>query len=154
PQRRSSDLRCATVGSDRVFPTTVMARRGRDYRLDVVRGLCLWVMFADHLWDTARASGALSSRFFIPTFRDIGLVTAMELFVFLSGYVFGLVYSNILDAKGYRACQARALRRAREIYVWNLVALAAVVGIAGLMPLPPQLGEVTRLTALLADPAR
>lgn len=60
----------------------------RDYIIDTLRGLMLVIMTLDHV-------PLFTKRF---TFSPIGFFGAAMGFVFLSSYVFGLVYSKYIDA--------------------------------------------------------
>src|SRR6266850_5514249 len=55
----------------------------RDRRLDALRGLMLVIITIDHL----------PSAFAAFTYQSLGFVSAAEGFVFLSGYVAGMVYA-------------------------------------------------------------
>ena len=69
----------------------------RDLRLDLFRGLALWLIFLDHI-----PSNAVSWI----TIRNYGFSDATEIFVFISGYTAAFVYG--------RAMQAERLRRRRR----------------------------------------
>lgn len=93
--------------------------RGRDFRIDLLRGLALWMIFADHI------RGNLVHRF---TYEQIGFSDALEIFVFLSGISCGLVYCRIVANKGFLAAQAKAVRRILLIYCgYILLAFATFV---------------------------
>src|SRR3989337_2474300 len=80
----------------------------RELRLDLFRGLALWLIFIDHLppnlltWFTIRNYG----------FRD-----ATQTFNFISGYTAAFVYGRAMLEAGVVVATARILRRVWQIYV-------------------------------------
>jgi hypothetical protein len=86
--------------------------RNRDLRIDLLRGLALWWIFADHI------HGNVVHRF---TYQQIGFSDALEIFVFLSGICCGLIYSPIVSDKGFLAAQTKATRRLLQLYGGYLV---------------------------------
>jgi hypothetical protein len=83
----------------------------RDLRLDLFRGLALWLIFLDHI-----PSNIVSWI----TIRNYGLSDASELFVFISGYTASLVYGRAMQQHGFVIAAARILRRCWQIYVAHL----------------------------------
>ena len=81
---------------------------GRDLRLDLFRGLALWLIFLDHIpfnvvnWITI---------------RNYGFSDAAEVFVFISGYTAAFVYGKAMRERGTIAASARILKRAWQVYV-------------------------------------
>src|ERR1700730_6703945 len=65
--------------------------KGRDLRLDLLRGLANWAIFLDHIpnnvvnWITT---------------RNYGFSDAADLFVFISGYTASFVYARIMLERG------------------------------------------------------
>jgi hypothetical protein len=94
----------------------------RDLRLDTLRGVFLIIMFLNH-WP-----GPVPR----PVSQPLGLVSAAEGFVFLSGLVAGLVFTRLLAAQGRHAVTVRAWGRVVEIYRYHMLALALVIA-AGMM---------------------
>jgi len=97
----------------------------RDLRIDFFRGIVLLIILVEHIeWQT----GVNWLVQFAP--HVIGPIDALDIFVFLSGYVFGLVYSRILERKGFWPCYRKALRRMVQLYIANnvifLLVLAAI----------------------------
>ncbi|MEI8382734.1 MAG: OpgC domain-containing protein [Planctomycetota bacterium] len=88
----------------------------RDLRLDFLRGVALMLVLVDHVEDH---SGVRWLRYY--TLAANGLSDAAELFVFLSGFVFGRAYNRRLDEEGFLACQRKAIRRALTVYLAFLV---------------------------------
>ncbi|MBV9531292.1 MAG: OpgC domain-containing protein [Bradyrhizobium sp.] len=80
----------------------------RELRLDLFRGLALWLIFIDHL------PPSLLTWF---TIRNYGFSDATEIFIFISGYTAAFVYGRALLESGFVVASARILRRAWQIYV-------------------------------------
>ena len=87
----------------------------RDYRLDLFRGLALWLIFLDHI-----PSNAVSWI----TIRNYGFSDATEIFVFISGYTAAFVYGRAMQANGFVVSAARVLKRAWQIYVAHVFLFA------------------------------
>jgi hypothetical protein len=81
---------------------------GRDLRLDLFRGVALWLIFLDHI-----PSNALSWI----TIRNYGFSDATEIFIFISGYTAAFVYGKAMEERGFVVSGARILRRVWQIYV-------------------------------------
>jgi hypothetical protein len=80
----------------------------RELRLDLFRGLALWLIFIDHL------PTSLLTWF---TLRNYGCSDATEIFIFISGYTAAFVYGRAMLESGFVVATARVLRRAWQIYV-------------------------------------
>lgn len=80
----------------------------RDFRVDLFRGLALWLIFIDHSPENAL------SHF---TLKNLGFSDAAEIFVFLSGLASGRVYGAVALESGFLAASLRALRRGCQIYL-------------------------------------
>jgi len=80
----------------------------RELRLDLFRGLALWLIFIDHL------PPSLITWF---TIRNYGFSDATEIFIFISGYTAAFVYGRAMLEHGLVVATARILRRAWQIYV-------------------------------------
>jgi hypothetical protein len=80
----------------------------RELRLDLFRGLALWLIFIDHL---------PPSLLTWLTIRNYGFSDATEIFIFISGYTAAFVYGRALLESGFVVATARILRRAWQIYV-------------------------------------
>ena len=87
---------------------TLPAVGERELRLDLFRGLALWLIFIDHL------PPSLLTWF---TIRNYGFSDATEIFIFISGYTAAFVYGRALMEQGFIVAAARILRRAWQIYV-------------------------------------
>ena len=81
---------------------------GRDLRLDLFRGIALWLIFLDRI-----PSNAVSWI----TIRNYGFSDATEIFVFISGYTAAFVYGRAMTVSGFLVAAARVLKRAWQIYV-------------------------------------
>jgi hypothetical protein len=83
----------------------------RELRLDLFRGLALWLIFIDHV------SPDLLSRF---TIRSYGFSDAAEIFIFISGYTAAFVYGRTMFQSGFGIAAARILRRVWQIYAMHI----------------------------------
>src|SRR5947199_13947 len=88
---------------------------GRDLRLDLFRGLALWLIFLDHIPSNVVAWG---------TIRNYGFSDATEIFVFVSGYTAAFVYGKEMRERGFIIAGAHILRRAWQIYVAHVFLFA------------------------------
>ena len=84
---------------------------GRDLRLDLFRGLALWLIFLGHI-----PSNIVSWL----TIRNYGFSDATEIFVFISGYTAAFVYGRAMEERGLIIASARILRRAWQVYVAHM----------------------------------
>ncbi len=100
-----------TRSSDASGPVRPAPRTGtsaaRDLRLDLFRGLALWLIFLDHI-----PSNVVSW----VTLRNYGFSDATEIFVFISGYTAAFVYGRAMRERGFIIAGARILRRAWQVY--------------------------------------
>jgi hypothetical protein len=80
----------------------------RELRLDLFRGLALWLIFIDHLPPN------ILTWF---TIRNYGFSDATEIFIFISGYTAAFVYGRAMLQVGVVVATARILRRVWQIYV-------------------------------------
>src|SRR5262245_36619070 len=83
----------------------------RDLRLDLFRGLALWLIFLDHI-----PSNVVSWA----TIRNFGFSDAAEIFIFISGYTAAFVYGRAMRERGFIIAGARILKRAWQIYVAHM----------------------------------
>jgi hypothetical protein len=96
--------------------STPAARRApsgseRDLRLDLFRGIALWLIFLDHIPENV-------VNWF--TIRNYGFSDATEIFIFISGYTAAFVYGKAMRERGFVVSSARILRRAWQIYVAHI----------------------------------
>ncbi|QQO19322.1 OpgC domain-containing protein [Bradyrhizobium diazoefficiens] len=87
---------------------TLPAIGERELRLDLFRGLALWLIFIDHL---------PPSLLTWLTIRNYGFSDATEIFIFISGYTAAFVYGRAMLERGVVIATARILRRVWQIYV-------------------------------------
>jgi hypothetical protein len=87
----------------------------RDLRLDLFRGIALWLIFLDHI-----PSNAVSWI----TIRNYGFSDATEIYVFISGYTAAFVYGRAMREHGFLIGSARVLKRAWQIYIAHIFLFA------------------------------
>lgn len=87
----------------------------RDRRLDFFRGVCLWMVFVDHI-----PANVVSHI----TIRDNCFCDAADVFVLISGFVGAVSYGTVARNSGFAAATVRILRRAWHIYLAQLVLVA------------------------------
>jgi hypothetical protein len=90
----------------------------RELRLDLFRGLALWLIFIDHV------SPDLLSWF---TIRSYGFSDAAEIFIFISGYTAAFVYGRSMLQSGFVIAAARVLRRVWQIYAMHILLFTVLV---------------------------
>ena len=83
----------------------------RDLRLDLFRGVALWLIFLDHIPENIVSW---------ITIRNYGFSDATEIFIFISGYTAAFVYGSTMLQRGFVLASARILRRAWQIYVAHI----------------------------------
>jgi hypothetical protein len=91
------------------------ANTERDLRLDLFRGIALWLIFLDHI-----PNNVLS--WF--TIRNYGFSDATEIFIFISGFTAAFVYGRAMRDRGFVVSSARILKRAWQIYVAHIFLFA------------------------------
>jgi hypothetical protein len=87
----------------------------RDLRFDTLRGLLLVCMTVNHLPTEIRTV----------TDQSLGVFSAAEGFVFLSGLMAGWVYTRKYRAAGGEGIWPASLARAKSIYGWHIASFAA-----------------------------
>ena len=92
-------------------PAIALSSFERELRIDLFRGLALWLIFVDHM------SPDLLTWF---TIRSYGFSDAAEIFIFISGYTAAFVYGRAMRERGFVIATARILRRVWQIYVANV----------------------------------
>jgi hypothetical protein len=90
----------------------------RELRLDLFRGLALWLIFIDHV------SPDLLTWF---TIRNYGFSDAAEIFIFISGYTAAFVYGRAMARSGFMVASARILKRVWQIYAAHVLLFAILV---------------------------
>jgi hypothetical protein len=84
----------------------------RDLRLDLLRGLGLWMIFLDHIPDDVVSW---------LTLRNYGFSDAAEFFVFISGYLAGFIYVPIIAAGEFLPALKRLWHRVWHMYVAHIL---------------------------------
>jgi len=84
----------------------------RDLRLDLFRGIGLWMIFLDHI-----PHDVVSWL----TLRNYGFSDAAEFFVFISGYLVGWIYAPIIRGGLFLAAVKRLWKRAAQMYVAHIM---------------------------------
>src|SRR5436190_21793999 len=84
----------------------------RDLRLDLYRGIGLWMIFLDHI-----------PQDFVAwlTLRNYGFSDAAEFFVFISGYLVGFIYAPIVRGGLFLAALKRLWTRTAQMYVAHIM---------------------------------
>lgn len=95
-----------------------MATSVRDTRIDIIRGLAILTILLNHLTHSMQSYGLRGRP--IPTPTAFGYSSAAEIFVFMSGYMVGLVYLGKPDP------ERRLLKRAGKLYAYNWLLLLLV----------------------------
>ncbi|QDT97758.1 OpgC family protein [Gimesia aquarii] len=97
----------------------------RDLRIDFFRGLALLMILIDHVENMLGVS--LLSSF---TLKGFGYCDAAEVFVFLSGYLYGIVYSRVYRQYGSLGCFKKSLHRGFGLYLATLLTLGCCLAIS------------------------
>jgi hypothetical protein len=92
----------------------------RDVRIDLVRGITLFVIYIDHIPHNVLAWFTL---------QRFAFIDCAEVFVLISGYVAALVFTRTLVQDGLRACLWRAWRRCGQIYLAHIIVSAITLAI-------------------------
>src|SRR5262245_48883620 len=90
----------------------------RDLRIDFFRGLALYMILVDHVIADP------ISKF---TYQKVGFSDAAEAFVFLSGVSCGIVYSRVLERRGWTGTMAAISRRTMLIYSYYLLSSILII---------------------------
>src|ERR1700719_3132358 len=107
PPLAAADVVVRDAAAEPAAPA-ITATGERELRLDLFRGLALWLIFIDHLPPN------LLTWF---TIRNYGFSDATEIFIFISGYTAAFVYGRAMLESGFVVATARILRRVWQIYV-------------------------------------
>jgi hypothetical protein len=111
-----SIVQATTVRAAAVQAPALATRR--DLRLDLFRGLALWLIFLDHVPNNIVA-------WF--TIRNYGFSDATEIFIFISGYTAAFVYGRAMMDRGFIVAAARIWKRAWQIYVAHVFLFAIYI---------------------------
>ena len=99
--------------------TFAVASGQRELRLDLFRGLALWLIYIDHVSPDILTWG---------TIRNYGFSDAAEIFIFISGFTAALVYGRAMFESGMLIGTARVLRRVWQIYTAHLLLFLVLIG--------------------------
>ena len=94
----------------------------RDLRLDLIRGLALWLIFLDHI-----PSNVVSWI----TSRNCGFSDAVGIFVFISGCANAYFHGEVARHHGLAAAAVPVLKRAWQLYAAQILLFAIYVGVVG-----------------------
>lgn len=115
---------------------------GRDLRFDSLRGLMLLFMTVNHLPSVFRRV----------TDSSLGLFSAAEGFVFLSGLLAGWVYTRKYREKGPDFIRAASSFRATQIYRWHLASFFAAFALVWLLVVFTGFCSLTSPVMFYSDP--
>lgn len=120
------------------------AKRPRDERLDVFRGITMLIIFVAHLPEN-------SWNAFIPA--RFGFSSGAELFVFCSGVASALAFGSVFVRRGLLLGTARIAYRIWQVYWAQLGLVLALIAVAALLDRALGLAELARqFPPLLSDP--
>jgi hypothetical protein len=127
------------------------ARPARDAWVDVIRGVALLLIFLGHATLVTRALGDIGLvRLYL--LIDLQVADAADFFVFLSGYVYGLVYARRLLEGGLSRVALLTAKRLLQIYAALIIAFAAGLLLPQLLPSVDEIWlRETRLIVVQAD---
>lgn len=91
----------------------------REQRIDIIRGLAMLTIAINHFSAIESYSGYNGPK--LPTATKLGFSSAAEIFVFMSGYMIGMVYLN----KG--GLLEKCASRAKKLYIYNSFAFLTLV---------------------------
>ena len=111
PASAADAVRARPVPATVVAPAVSYPAGERELRIDLFRGLALWLIFVDHM------SPDVLTWF---TIRSYGFSDAAEIFIFISGFTAAFVYGRAMREAGFVIATARILRRVWQIYVANV----------------------------------
>ncbi len=147
---RDGACRKAMMKSARRLDLCLRQKRGalteavhmRDTRIDIIRGFAMVTIIINHFSLLASRLGLQGPQ--IPTTTTVSISSAAAIFVALSGYMVGMVYTKKVGAGWI------LLRRAGKLYAWNFalfLAAALFTLIAG-----HAYNSVLRLTPIVETP--
>lgn len=125
------------------LPTTP-AKRPRDERLDLFRGLTMLIIFVAHLPENSW-NAWIPARF--------GFSSGAELFVFCSGIASALAFGSVFTRRGLWMGTARIAYRIWQVYWAQIGLVLALIALAATLDRIFGLAEIARQFApLLSDP--
>jgi hypothetical protein len=105
-----------------------LTRKGRDLRIDLLRGFCVLAMIVDHV--------AGASPLYLLTGGNRFFTSAAEGFILVSGFTAGLVYRRLVARDGIGDSMVKALRRAFSLYLLTIGLTLLLAPISEVLPLP------------------
>lgn len=113
----------------------------RDRRIDILRGVAVLGISANHIW----LEGTVRTQLPEYKFGHLFAFDFADVFVLLSGIVAGLVFFPVLMRHGPRRCGHKALKRAGQI--WGAQILCTLAALTIILAFETQLGVTgTRLS--------
>src|ERR1700746_183536 len=120
PSKADSALQSSPTSPTASPPLSFVVASGqRELRLDLFRGLALWLIYIDHVSPDILTWG---------TIRSYGFSDAAEIFIFISGFTAALVYGRAMLESGMLIGTARVLRRVWQIYTAHLLLFLVLIG--------------------------
>ncbi|WP_291296042.1 OpgC domain-containing protein [Elioraea sp.] len=104
----------------------------RDSAIDIARGIALLLILHPHFSQVAAALGTLGG-FRAPYLSDLQFCDPADFFVFLSGYVYGLVYGHRAVRDGYASVIRQTLRRMAQIFRAMVFTIALCAALSWLL---------------------
>jgi hypothetical protein len=126
--------------------TVALPPKGRDLRLDLIRGIANWQIFINHIPNNI---------FNWVTTENYGFSDAADLFIFISGYTACFVYARIMLERSSLAASTRIFKRAWQIYVAQVMLFcvyAAGIGYLALKYHDPNLDNVYNIHLFFEHP--
>ena len=96
----------------------ILPPKGRDVRLDLLRGIANWAIFLNHMPNNAVN--------WITT-RNYGFSDGADLFVYISGYTAALVFGRMMRDHGFVIGATRLWRRVWQLYLAHVMVLVIYV---------------------------
>ncbi|HPR73358.1 MAG TPA: OpgC domain-containing protein [Bacteroidales bacterium] len=119
--------------------TGTSSEQTRILYLDALRGLMLVIMTFDHI------GGPIKNI----TFQPLGFVSAAAGFIYLSGFVYGIVYTRKLLESDFKTLRTKSQKRAAVIYLYHILMMFVIV-----VPYLIGLYEAEELAAFRERPIR
>lgn len=88
----------------------------RDLRIDLLKGIALIMVLVNHIGYVIP-----NSYYTFLTNKYYGFSDAAELFLFMSGYLFGRIYLRFYQTEGYYKTLIKAVHRNFQLYLWILI---------------------------------
>src|ERR1700690_4616234 len=92
--------------------TVTLPPKGRDLRLDLIRGIANWQIFIYHIPNNA---------FNWVTTEYYGFSDAADLFIFISGFTASFVYARMMLERGFIVGATRLTKRGWQLYGAHII---------------------------------